>query len=417
MDLQRDPAIVQRRKRRQVAAGIVAGIAVIGLSVAVSQLKPAAPTVELSTLWPGTVKRGPMIREVRGAGTLVPEDTRWIPSNTAGRVERIVLRPGAIVTADSVILELSNPDLEQNVRSAEMDWKTAVAQLSNQRVSLANARLAQEAAVADAESAYKVVLTDLQMNESLAESGLVAPLTMRQKEAAVAQAGTRRDLARKQLQSTIDNAASQLAPSEAAVSQRKAAYDRLARQLADLRVKPQMSGQLQALNVEVGQQVGPGTNLARVANPAQLKAEVRISETQAKDVTVGQKADVDTRNGHVPGIVSRVDPAASNGTVGVDITLEGPLPAGARPDLSVDATIELERLANVLFVETPAFGKEFGVISLFKIGADGEATRTAVTIGRRSVQFVEVVKGLAEGDKVILSDMSQYDGVDRVRLN
>jgi HlyD family secretion protein len=417
MDQQRDPAILRRKRRRQVLLAVLAGIVIISLSVAVSRLEPAAPTVAESTLWPGTVKRGPMVREVRGAGTLVPEELRWIPAGSSGRVERIVLRPGAKVEPGTVILELTNPDLEENLKNAELDWKTAVAQLANQRATLATAKLQQEMAVSDAESTYQVALTDLQMNQSLGASGLVAPLTVRQKQAAVDQARNRLELARRQVASTIENAASQIAPAEAAVNQRKATYDRVARQCADLHVKASMSGQLQLIQVEVGQQVGPGTNLARVADPSRLKAEIRIAETQAKDVAVGQVADVDTRTGHVSGRVSRIDPSANGGTVGVDVTLTGALPAGARPDLGVDATIELERLANVLFVETPAFGQEHSVISLFKIGADREATRTPVKIGRRSVQFVEVVDGLKEGDRVILSDMSAYDGFDRVRLN
>jgi HlyD family secretion protein len=232
----------------------------------------------------------------------------------------------------------------------------------------------------------------------------------------VDQARNRAELARQQLASTIENEALQLAPAEAAVSQRRAEFDRLARQLEDLHVRSTMSGLLQVVSVEVGQQVAAGANLIRVSDPRRLKAEIRIAETQTRDLAIGQSVAVDTRNGVVPGHVARIDPASQGGTVGVDITLDGPLPAGARPDLNVDATIELERLANVLFVESPAFGQEQSTISLFKVVTPGEVARTPVRIGRRSVQFVEVLDGLIEGDRVVLSDMSQYDAFDRLRL-
>jgi HlyD family secretion protein len=419
MDLQRDPAILKRKKRRRIIGVVLAGLAIIALSVAVSRLEPAAPTVADadSVLYFGTVKRGPFTREVRGAGTLVPEEIRWIPATTSGRVERIVIYPGADVKPGTVILELSNPDLQQSVRTAELQWKTALAQLQNTKASLATARLTQEANIVDYKSSYEVALADLETNRSLAESGLVAGFLIKQKEAAVNQARNRLELAQKQLASTIETAASQLAPAEAAANQAKAELDLRLRQLADLQVKSTMTGQLQQVEVQVGQQIGPGTNLARVSDPTRLKANIRISETQTKDLRPGQLADIDTRNGHVKGRVSRIDPASSGGTVGVDVTLEGALPAGARPDLGVDGTIELERLINVLYVESPAFGQEQSTISLFKVLPNREAVRTPVKIGRRAVQFVEVVDGLREGDRVVLSDMSQYDGVDKVRLN
>jgi HlyD family secretion protein len=419
MDLQRDPAILKRKKRNRVIAAVVAGLAVIALSVAVSRLEPAAPTVADadSVLYFGTVKRGPFTREVRGAGTLVPEEIRWIPATTSGRVERIVIYPGAEVKPGTVILELSNPDLQQSVRTAELEWKTALANLQNTKAKLATERLTQESNIIDYESSYEVALVDLQTNRSLAESGLVAGFMVKQKEAAVNQAKNRLELARKHLVSAIETAASQLAPAEASANQRKAEFDLRSRQLEDLQVKASMTGRLQLISVEVGQQVGPGNNLARVSDPSRLKAVIRISETQTRDLAIGQLADVDTRNGHVKGRVSRIDPASSGGTVGVDVTLEGGLPAGARPDLGVDGTIELERLTDVLYVESPAFGQEQSTISLFKVLPSREAVRTPVKIGRRSVQFVEVIDGLREGERVVLSDMSQYDGVDKVRLN
>jgi HlyD family secretion protein len=417
MDMKRDPAILRAKKRRQalfIAAGVVV---IIGISVAVARLEPAVPTVSAATLWPGTVKRGPMVREVRGTGTLVPEEIRWVTATTSGRVERIVLQPGAEVKPGTVIIELSNPDLKQSVASAELDWRTAVAQLANQRAVMATTRLSLEGAARDAESNHSVATADLDANQSLADLGLVAGLTLKQKQAAVDQAKTRMELARRQFASAVENHEFQLAPFEASVNQRKAEFDRLARQLSDLQVTSTMSGLLQLVNVEVGQQVAPGSNLARVSDPTRLKAQIRISETQTKDLAIGQKAAIDTRSGVIPGRVTRIDPASQGGTVGVDVMLDGPLTPGARPDLSVDGTIELERLADVLFVESPAFGQENSTISLFRIAADGQASRVPVKIGRRSVQFVEVVDGLQEGDRVILSDMSQYDGYDRLRLN
>jgi HlyD family secretion protein len=419
MDLQRDPAILKRKKRNRMLAAIGVGLGVIALTVAVSRLEPASPTVADadSVLYFGTVRRGPFTREVRGAGTLVPEEIRWITATTSGRVDRIVLHPGAEVRPGTVILQLSNPDLEQDVRNAKMAWQTELADLANQKVSLANARLTLEANIADYESSYKVALADLQMNQSLAEGGLVSRQQLLQKEAVVNQAQNRLELARKQLTSAVATAESQLAPYEAAVNQAKAEADRLSRQLDDLQVKSTMSGLLQLVQVEVGASVAAGAQLARVSDPTRLKAVVRISETQTPDLSIGLPADIDTRNGHVKGRVSRIDPASSQGTVGVDVTLEGPLPAGARPDLGIDGTIQIEHVPDLLHVESPAFGQEYSTISLFKVLPTREAIRTPVKIGRRSVQFVEVVDGLREGDRVILSDMSQYDGFDKIRLN
>lgn len=419
MDVQRDPAILKRKKRNRLLAAIGVGAAVVALTVAVSRLEPAAPTVADadSVLYFGTVKRGPFTREVRGAGTLVPDDIRWITATTSGRVERIVLHPGAEVQVGTVILELSNPDLEQSVRNAELSLRTALANLENQRTTLANGRLQQEANIADYESSYKVALADLEMNKSLAEGGLVSKQQLLQKQAVVDQAQNRLELAKKQLASSIETAASQLAPNEAAANQAKAEVERLKQQLDDLRVKSTMAGRLQLVPVEVGASITAGGQLARVSDPTQLKAVVRISETQTRDLAIGQVADIDTRNGHVKGTVSRIDPASNQGTVGVDVTLEGPLPPGSRPDLGIDGTIQLEHLPSLLQVESPAFGQENSTISLFKVLPTREAVRTPVKIGRRSVQFVEVVEGLAEGDRVILSDMSQYDSFDRLRLN
>ena len=417
MDVKRDPAILKRKQRNRLIGGVIAVAAVIGLTVAVSQLQPAAPTVAASAVYSGTVKRGPMVREVRGAGTLVPEDIRWISTTATGKVEKLVLRAGAKVTPGTVILELSNPDLKQQVSDAELAWKAAVAQLDNARSNQATSRMSQENAVSDAQGSYLVAQSDLEANKILNGQGIVADQQIKVKQQTVDSAKNRLELAKKQLQMLLDTEKSQLAPQEAAVSSARARYDQLSRQLSDLSVKSNMSGLLQAVPVEVGQQVGPGTNLARVSDPTRLKAEVRISETQTRDLAIGQLAKIDTRNGVIKGHVTRIDPASAGGTVGVDVTLDEALPLGARPDQSVDGVIELQRLENVLFVESPTFGQENSTVMLFKFTSPSEAERTAVKLGRRSVSFVEVIDGLKEGDRVILSDMQQYDGHERLRIN
>jgi HlyD family secretion protein len=417
MDVKRDPAILKRKQRNRLIGGVIAVAAVIGLTVAVSQLQPAAPTVAASAVYAGTVKRGPMVREVRGAGTLVPEDIRWISTTATGKVERLVLRAGAEVKPGTVILELSNPDLKQQVSDAELAWKAAVAQLENAKANQATSRMSQENAASDAQSAYLVAQSDLEANKILNTQGIVADQQIKVKQQTVDSAKNRLELAKKQLQMLLETETSQLAPQEAAVSSARARYDQLSRQLSDLSVRSNMSGLLQAVPVEVGQQVGPGTNLARVSDPARLKAEIRISETQTRDLAIGQLAKIDTRNGVIKGHVTRIDPASAGGTVGVDVTLDEALPPGARPDQSVDGVVELQRLENVLFVESPTFGQENSTVMLFKFTSPTEAERTAVKLGRRSVSFVEVVDGLKEGDRVILSDMQQYDGHQRLRIN
>ena len=428
MDVKRDPAILKKKKIRRAILGGLAIIAVIVISVAVSKLKPAAPGVSATTLWFGTVKRGDLVREVHGAGTLVPENIRWIPATTTGRVEKLVLRPGAIVKPGTVILILSNPDLESQAKNAELQWRSSQATLENAKAQAKSNRITQEAAVADAQSQLAVNKATLDANQQLAAQGLVADLTIKQMQAAVDQAKSRLDVANKSLAIAIENEQSSIAPQEAAVAQQKASFDLYQRQLGDLQVKSMMSGVLQVIPVEEGQQVAPGANLARVADPSVLKAEVRISETQTKDLAIGQPADIDTRNGHVKGHVTRIDPSSTNGTVGVDVGLDEALPPGARPDLSVDGVIQLEKLVNVLQVERPAFGQEDQQVSLFKLIPAGgpimagqeaghEAVQTPIKLGKASVQFIQVLEGLQEGDRVVLSDMSQYDAYDRIRLN
>lgn len=416
MDVKRDPAILKKKNQRRVIFAVIGVLAIAGVTVYVSQLEPASPTVARSAVYFGTVKRGPMVREVRGAGTLRPEEIRSISTTATGRVEKF-LQAGAIVKPDTVIVELSNPDLRQQVGDAELAWKAAVAQLANAAANQKINRASQENALADAKSSYDVALSDLNANKQLNKEGIVAEQQIKVKESAVAQAKNRMELAQKQLDSLNETEKSQLAPQEASVSQARARYDQLSRQLDDLHVRAKMSGILQAVSVEIGQQVAPGASLARVSDPTKLKAEIRISETTTRDLAIGQLAKIDTRSGIVKGHVSRIAPASEGGTVGVDVTLDEPLPAGARPDQGVDGVIELQRLENVLFVESPTFGQENATISLFKVQPNGDAIRTSVKLGRRSVQFVEILDGLREGDQVILSDMQQYEDHNKLRLN
>ena len=410
------PSQAKKKRLRRILYISVAVIVIAGISLGVSRLKPAAPTVDRAVVWIDSVKRGDMLRQVRGSGTLVPEDIRWIPAQTQGRVERIVLRPGAQVTPDTVILELTNPELEQSVRDAQLAYQSAQAAFQNRKAELQSALLSQEANTANIETQYKQSVLDLEANEELLKGGLVSELQVKQKRGLAADLKNRLEVEQRRLAITREGTTSQLAPQEAEVNQRKAQWELRRHQLDDLKVKAGMSGTLTALPVERGQQVGPGTNLARVANPSNLKAELRIAETQTKDIHIGQYAEVDTRNGVVKGHVSRIDPSATGGTVGVDVIMDGPLPAGARPDLSVDGTIQLEKLTNIIYVGRPAFGQEQSTVTIFKVQPNGEAIATKVKLGRASVSTIEVIEGLNPGDQVILSDMSQFDAFDRVQL-
>jgi HlyD family secretion protein len=410
------PSQAKKKRIRRILYISVAVIAVAGISLGVSRLKPAAPTVDRAVVWIDAVKKGSMLRQVRGSGTLVPEDIRWITMQAQGRVERIVLRPGAQVNPDTVILELSNPELEQSVRSAQLDFQSAQAAFTNRKAELQSALLSQEANVANIETQYKQAALDLEANQQLAKDGLVSSLQLKQKQGLADDLKNRLAVEQRRLAITREGIDSQLAPQEADVNSKKAQWDLRRHQLDDLKVKAGMSGILQSVPVERGQQVGPGTNLARVANPTSLKAELRIAETQTKDIHIGQYAEVDTRNGIVKGHVSRIDPSSVGGTVGVDVIMDGDLPAGSRPDLSVDGTIQLERLDNIVYVGRPAFGQENSTVTIFKVGAGGEAVATKVKLGRASVNTIEVIEGLSPGDQVILSDMSQFDAFDRVQL-
>jgi len=416
MDIAR-PSNAKKKRIRQAIYAAVGLLAVVLVSVGLSRLKPAAPTVERAVVWPDTVKRGPMVRQVRGLGTLTPEDIRWIPATTQGRVEKIILRPGTSVKANDVILELTNPTLEQQLQDATLKLQAAEAALANIRVQLANDLLATRASGANIEADYNKAKMQAQMNEELAKDQLVSALVLKQSQVDADQLGVRNQIAKEQLASKTESTRAQLAVAQSAVDQARAVLSLTRQQRDELKVRAGLDGMLQLVPVEVGQQVAPGTNLARVANPSRLKAEIKIAETQAKDIQLGQKAEVDTRNGIVEGRVARIDPSVQNGTRTVDVTLTGDLPKGAVPDLSVDGTIELERLNDVTFMGRPAFGQDQSVVGLFKIEPDGvNAERVQVKLGKSSVNTIEVLSGLKVGDQVILSDMSAYDAYDRIRL-
>ncbi len=416
MDIPR-PNAAKEKRRKRIIIGSVSALALIGVTVLIARLKPAAPTVDRNLVWIGTVERGAMDRQVRGLGTLVPEEIRWIAARTQGRVDRIVLRPGAIVTPDSVILVLSNPSVTQAAIDAESQLKSSEAELENVKMQLQRSVLDAEAALATAKSDYETTRLQAEVNDELFKDGLVSSLEQRRSKVIAEDAATRYAIEQKRFAFVKESIAPQLAVKEADVA-RVRAQAILRHDEADaLNVRAGMSGVLQLLPVDVGQQVEPGANLARVADPTRLKAEVRIAETQAKDIQIGQVASIDTRNGIAAGHVARIDPAVTNGTVTVDVSLEGDLPRGARPDLSVDGTILLEHLADVVYVGRPAFGQERSTVGIFKLDAAGYAERTQVELGRSSVNTIEIVKGLKPGDRVILSDMSQWDSNDRVRLN
>jgi HlyD family secretion protein len=419
MDIPR-PSVARQKKIRRTLFAVAGLVLIVLVTVGLAQLKPAAPTVDFGSIWPDTVKRGSMVRQVRGPGTLVPEDIRWIAAQTSGRVERRLALPGTVVEPDTVILELSDEQVQQEALDAEYQLRAAEADLASLRVKLHNDLLEQQSHAADIQAQFHKAKIEFEANEQLSNEGLQSAVITNKSRVDAEELANRNRIEVERLKIRSESADAQLAAEAARVSQRRALYELKRRQADALRVHAGIAGVLQVVPVEVGQRVTPGTNLARVAVPGQLKAELRIPETQARDVEIGLPAVIDTRNGEVEGRVARIDPAAVNGTVMVDVRFTGPLPKGARPDLSVDGTIELERLENVLYVGRPAFGQENGTVSLFKLSGPAErpdaAERIQVKFGRSSVNTIEVVGGLSEGDRVILSDMSAWDGRDRLRI-
>ena len=416
MDIQR-PSNARAKKIRRIAYGTVALIIIGGVTYGLSKLRPAAPSVDRATIWPDEVKRGPMLREVRGLGTLVPEDIRWIPAQTDSRVERWVLRPGAVVKPDSIIMELSDPTLQRDALDAEFQLKGAEAEYANLKVQVDSDLMNQKANEAAVRSDFEQAHLQHEVDEKLFKEGIGSDHVRNLSRVKEEQLAIRLKLETERTAVAADSAKARLAAQQAKIDEQKALYQLKRSQVDALHVRAGINGVLQLVPVDVGQHVTPGTNLARVADPKKLKAEIKIAETQAKDVVPGQKAQIDTRNGVVNGHVSRVDPSVINGTVTVDVTIDDPLPPGARPDLSVDGTVTLENLKDVLFVGRPVHGQPDSTIGIFKIIDDGsEAVRVNVKLGRSSVNTIEIVQGLKVGDKVILSDMSAWDAFDRIRL-
>ena len=388
-----------------------------GVTLGLSRLRPAAPTVERAAVWTDEVKRGPMLREVRGLGTLVPEDIRWIAAQTDSHVDRVVLHPGATVKPDSIILELSDLQLQRDALDAEYQLRGVQADYANLKVQVNSELMNQKAVEASLRSDYEQAKIQHEVDEKLKAEGIASSVTARLSKVKEEQLAIRLQLESERTRVAADSAIARLQAQESHVEQQKALYQLKKSQLEALHVRAGINGVLQLVPVEVGQHVTPGTNLARVADPKKLKAEIKIAETQAKEIAIGLKATIDTRNGVVAGHVSRMDPSVQNGTVTVDVAIDDPLPPGARSDLSVDGTVEIENLKDILYVGRPVHGQSDSTIGLFKLVDDGgEAVRVSVKLGRASVNTIEVLSGLQAGDKVILSDMSQWDNFDRVRL-
>jgi HlyD family secretion protein len=402
---------------RRIVMLVVALLFIGGVTFGLSRLRPAAPSVDRATVWSDEVKRGPMLREVRGIGTLVPVDIQWIPAQTDAQVDRIVLRPGAVVKPDSIILELSNLTLKRDALDAEYQLKAAEADYENLKVQVNSDLLNQKATEASVRSDYEQAKIQHEVDEKLYQENIGSIVNAQLSKVREEQLAIRVQLEGERTKNVADTAQARLQAQMSHVDQQRALYELRRAELEALHVRPAIAGVLQLVPVEEGQHVTPGTNLARVADPRRLKAEIKVAETQAKDVLIGQSATIDTRNGTVEGHVTRIDPSVVNGTVTVDVYPDAPMPDGARPDLSVDGTIEIENLKDVLFVGRPVHGSSQSTISLFKLTPDGsEATRVNVKLGRTSVNTVEIVQGLQVGDRVILSDMSQWDNYDRIRL-
>jgi HlyD family secretion protein len=416
MDIQR-PSNARTKKIRRIVFGAIAIVSVAGVTYGFSRLRPAAPSVDKATIYTDEVKRGPMVREMRGLGTLVPEEIRWIPAQTDSRVDRILMHPGAVVQPASIILELTNPSLQREALDAQYQLKAAQADYESLKVQLSSDLLNQKAEAAMVRSEYEQAKIQHEVDEKLRREGLAADVTADLSKVKLEQSGIRLQLEEERTRNTAESATARLQAQQSHVDQQRALYDLRLSELESLHVRAGIQGVLQLVPVEVGQQVTPGTNLARVADPKKLKAEIKVAETQAKDLLIGQKAAIDTRNGVVMGQVARINPSVQNGTVTVDVEITDALPAGARADLSVDGTIEIENLKDVLYVGRPVHGQSESTVGLFKVVDDGaEAVRVNVKLGRSSVNTVEILQGLNTGDKVILSDMSAWENFDRVRL-
>ena len=427
MDIQRGQAVARKRRQKRIIYGVLGVIAIAGVTLGLSRLKPAAPGVDAGTLWPDTVKHGPMLRQVRGLGTLVPEEIRWIPALTDGRVEKIIVRPGTKVKADTVLLVLSNPQITQEAMDAELKQKAAESDYKKLEVSLTSDVLNQKAVWAKAQRDADAAAEQERINKDLLKLGVISPQTEHDSNTSATQLQGQAEIEKQRYDNTIQVRVAQLAAQQSLIDQAHEVTQLAHTKLESLKIKAGIDGMLQEEAItsaagdnelQEGQQVTAGTTVAKVANPARLKAQIKVPETQAKDVAIGQVSEVDTHNGVIPGKVSRIDPSVINGTRTVDVTLEGELPPGAVPDLSVDGTITLQRLNDVLYVGRPAFGQENSTVGMFKVDPDGKgANRIQVKLGVTSVNAVEILGGLKEGDTVILSDMSRYDQYDRIKLD
>jgi HlyD family secretion protein len=417
MDVKRTPKSKLKRRLRTGALAVMGLAAIGGVTYGLTKIKPASPTLDRSMMVIDTVKRGQMILQVHANGTLVAQDVRVIPAPAEGRVEKVLNEPGIEVNANTVIVELSNPQMEQQAIDADLQVKVAEANQANLRVRLESDKVTQETAIASANADLSQAQLQLDTEELLAKQGLTTELTLKLRRVNTADLANRVRSEQKRLMIGGQSAQAQLNAQQTTIDQLRALAKLRHEQLDALKIRAGIVGVLQQVTVQVGQQVTTGLNLARVANPRSLKAELRIAETQIKDVALGQPVEVDTRNGVIAGHVSRIDPAAQNGTFTVDAALTGPLPSSARVDLSVDGTIETARLDNVLYVGRPVFDQRQSSVSMFRVTADGqEATRTPVVLGRASVRTIEIVNGLKEGDQVILSDTSTADNYNQVRL-
>lgn len=417
MDIARPATVARQRKRRRIVYAALGVVVVALVTMGLSRLKPAAPGVDRSTVWIDTVKRGPMLRQVRGLGTLTPVDIQWIPAATDGRVEKIPVLPGTAVQPNTVLLILTNPQLMQEALDANLKLKAAQADYKNLEAQLESQVLTQKSLVAQANAEYNEARMQAETDQQLNKLGVISDLNRKIAEGKAQQLQTRDQIEQERLTNSDRVLQAQLLAKRAEIEQDRALAGLKQTQVQNLIVRAGIKGVLQEQPLKVGQWVTPGTTLAKVVQPDHLKAELKIPETQAKDIQLNQPASVDTHNGIIAGHVMRIDPAVYNGTVTVDVMLDDPLPPGARPDLSVDGTIDLERLSNVLYVGRPAFGQESSTVGMFVLQPDGRtAVREQVKLGRSSVNTVEILGGLKDGDQVILSDMSRWDNFDRIRL-
>ncbi len=419
MDIAR-PDFRRSKRRRQliIALVVVAFVAVVSLGV--SRLRPPAPAVERSAVWTDTVKRGAMLRQVRGTGTLIPsqEDVRQIPADTDATVVTNRVLPGTHVDANTILLQMSNPQVEQAAVDAQLQLKAAQAELSSLRVKLESDLMTQKAGAATVTSDYNQAKRQADTDKELYQLGVISGLAYKASSGHAEELSTRHELENQRLTINKESIASQLQVQQSKVEQMRVLAELKQKQLDALKVRAGIEGVLVELPLQVGQRVTPGTMLAKVVQPDHLMAALKISETQARDVQIGEAASIDTHNGTIAGTVMRVDPAVQNGTITVDVKLNGALPKGARPDLSVDGTIDLEKLDNILYVGTPAFAQENSTVSLFKVAADGKtAVRVPVKLGRASVNTVQVLEGLKEGETVVLSDMSRWEKADRIQID